>query len=102
MKLSSDSVISSQKLTHYLLVSNEEGDKSKFLAKGGYTLDSWEVLAADLRALLNEEATLQRQNEFGDFFEITGQLGGGITVKTIWLLEHGQDVARFITLIPIT
>lgn len=100
MKLPADSHIASEKLTAYLLVFNEQSDKSKFLAEGGYTLANWKTLDADLRTLLENTAIFQKNDPFGDYFAVSGQLNGGIWVKTIWLREIGQEVFRFITLIP--
>jgi hypothetical protein len=100
MILPIESVIATEKLTHYLLVFNEQNDKSKFLGKGGYSLDNWEVLEADLRKLLKNEAVFQKEDTFGEYFVINGELSNGLNVKTIWLRESGSEVVRFITLIP--
>ncbi|MDO8368953.1 MAG: hypothetical protein Q7T20_19300 [Saprospiraceae bacterium] len=101
MKLPLDSTIAPEKLTHYLLVFNEQSDKSKFLEKGGYTLDNWEALEEDLRKLLNNEAVFQKEDTFGEYFIIIGEIANGLNVKTIWLRESGSEVVRFITLIPM-
>ena len=102
MKLPVDSIIAPEKLTHYLLVFNEQSDKSKFLEKGGYLLDNWEVLEADLRKLLKSEALFQKADTFGEYYVIVGELSKGLNVKTIWLRESGSEIVRFITLIPIS
>jgi len=102
MKLPIDSIIASEKLTHYLLVFNEQSDKSKFLEKGGYSLDNWEVLEADLRKLLLNEAIFQKEDTFGQYYVISGELSNGLNVKTIWLQEAGLNTFRFITLIPMS
>jgi len=102
MKLPIDSIIAPEKLTRYLLVFNEQSDKSKFLEKGGYSLDNWEALEADLRDLLKIDAVFQKEDTFGEYFVIIGELSKGLNVKTIWLRESGSEVVRFITLIPMS
>lgn len=99
MKLPVDSIIPVAKITDYLLKPGLRGDKAKFLAIGGYTIENWAVLETDIRNLLQLEAIFQRTDEFGDYYEISGNLNN-LQVKTIWLWEHGADVPRFITLFP--
>ena len=102
MKLPIDSFIAPEKLTHYLLVFTEQNDKSKFLEKGGYSIENWEALEVDIRELLKNEATFQKVDTFGEYFVIVGELSNGLKVKTIWLREAGLEIFRFITLIPMT
>jgi hypothetical protein len=105
MILPADSEIPSAKLTQYLLVSLPRGDKSKFLARGGYTAENAAQLMADLRSqILPLEATPVDFTKFGDLFEIRGILRGpngvSLRVKTIWIREHLQGNVRFVTLLP--
>ncbi|MGG6267715.1 DUF6883 domain-containing protein [Leptolyngbya sp. AN03gr2] len=78
MQLSRDAVIAPAKLTKYLLVRREIDDKSKFLAKAGYSLENWQQLEADLRnqILPLEAVPSGEQNRFGDVYEIRGVLSG--------------------------
>jgi hypothetical protein len=100
MKLPPDSIIATEKLTSYLLEFREKSDKSKLMSLGGYTLDNWEELENDLRLLLeNEEAVFSRTDNFGDYYTVFGNLRN-LHVKTIWLIEKGTELPRFITLIP--
>lgn len=101
MKLPPNSIIAPEKLTRYLLVFNDQSDKSIFLEKGGYSIDNWQSLEADLRNLLENEAVFQKEDTFGEYFVIVGQLANGLNVKTIWLREAGAETVRFITLIPM-
>lgn len=48
MKMPLGLVIQERKLTHYLLVYQAEDDKSEFLARAGYTLQSWQLLKRDI------------------------------------------------------
>jgi hypothetical protein len=100
MKLPPDSIIAPEKLTNYLLQFRDKSDKSKFMSLGGYTLDNWEELENDLRLLIeNEDAIFTRTDNFGDYYAVFGNLRN-LHVKTVWLLENGTELPRFITLIP--
>lgn len=49
MKLPENTLIAAEKLTKYLLVLRKRNDKSRWLAKVGYTLENWQLLEKDLR-----------------------------------------------------
>jgi hypothetical protein len=105
MKLPSDAIIAAERVTRYLLVRQTRGDKSAFLARGGYTLENADQLLDDLRIqLLPLEATPLHSTEFGQFYEIRGPLIGpnGVTlqIRSIWMKENLSGVTKFITLIP--
>ena len=90
MKLPADSGIPLQKLLQYLLVPLTRADKSKFLARAGYTTENAARLMADIRSqILSLDATPAGTTKFGDFFEIRGTLRGpngvSLRVKTIWI-----------------
>jgi hypothetical protein len=71
MKLPADSEIPLEKLTHYLLVLQARADKSKFLARAGYSIEDAERLIADMRLqILPLDAAPAGTTKFGDFFEI--------------------------------
>ena len=105
MKLPADSVIASAKLTRYLLQWRPEDDKSAFLALAGYTPESAERLASDLRnQLLILDAEFMESTEYGDILRIRGSLTGPtertLHVVTIWMTEEATGVTKFITLYP--
>ena len=52
MKLPADATIAAEKIMRYLLVRQTRGDKSAFLARGGYTLENANQLLHDLRTQL--------------------------------------------------
>ena len=65
MKLPAHAIIAVEKVTRYLLVRQTRGDKSVFLAGGGYTLENAGKLVDDLRAqLLPLDATPLHFTEF--------------------------------------
>lgn len=105
MKLPANSLIPVEKLTHYLLVPLARADKSKFLARAGYTPENPELLMHHLKSqILPLDATVAGTNQFGEYYEIRGWLRGpngvGLRVKTIWMREHLSELTRFITLLP--
>jgi hypothetical protein len=55
MKLPGDTIIAAEKVTRYLLVSQTRGDKSAFLARGGYTIENADQLLHDLRSIWMKE-----------------------------------------------
>jgi hypothetical protein len=105
MKLPPDADIPWPKVLQYLLVPRTRADKSKFLARAGYTTDNAPQLQADIRSqILPQDATPAGTTKFGDFFEIRAALRGpnGVTlrVKSIWIREHLSGSNRFVTLLP--
>ena len=105
MKLPANCEIPLPKLLQYLLVPLARADKSKVLAKAGYSTGNAEQLMADIRAqILPLDATPAGSTQFGDFFEIRGALRGpngvSLRVKTIWIREYLRGGTRFITLLP--
>ena len=105
MKLPPNCVIPVEKATRYLLVPQARGDKSAFLQRAGYTLETANQLLRDLRMqLLPLEATPLQSNKFGQYYEICGKLAGPngarLAVRTIWMTERLSGVTKFVTLLP--
>lgn len=104
MRIPQDAVISDDKLTGYLLVARRRNDKSQFLNQVGFSIEQPYLLGAALRALIStNEAVLDRQDIYGSYFRVGGQLrgpDGTLYVITIWLREAETDRYRFITLKP--
>ncbi|MFH1480935.1 MAG: DUF6883 domain-containing protein [Pseudomonadota bacterium] len=105
MKLPDDSLISPEKITEYLLKWQPDNDKSKFLARAGYSSDNWQRLFEDIRAqILPMEAELMRKTAYGDLFRIRGNLlgpnGVSLRVTTVWMEEDASRQTKFITLFP--
>jgi hypothetical protein len=106
MKLPLTAIIPIEKLTHYLLVPCEQGDKSKFLALAGFTLQNPNELLTAIRHLIaREDAIEDGINDYGVFFHIDGNLRSPahkeLTTRTIWLRHHSDDQFYFVTLIPL-
>lgn len=107
MRLPADRlIIKRSKLTGYLLVWQEESDKSRFLERCGYHPGNVDQLEAALRTLVAEnEAVPDFVDEFGERFKVMGQLpalaGRDMLVTTIWMLRVAEtDTWRFVTLYP--
>ncbi len=105
MRLSENTFISQEKLTDYLLVFKKRNDKSRWLAKLGYTVENWKVLERDLRKqILSLDVVPIEKTEYGQLYEIKGELTGpngiSLSVCTIWMIETGTDISKFITMFP--
>ena len=93
------------KILKYLLKPLSRGDKSRFLASGGFNKLTVNVLEAEILRLAREgSATRVREHRFGKNVEIQGTLKGPngkeLPVKTVWLVPKLRSPARFVTLIP--
>lgn len=105
MKLPENAAITREKITDYLLKWQPDNDKSRFLARAGYSPDNWEQLLEDiLTQILPVEAELVRKTPYGDLFRIRGKLlgpnGVSLRVITIWMMERASRETKFITLFP--
>ncbi len=103
-----EAIISAEKLRGYLLSAAHPGggSKAKFFANLGYTEVGWATLEADLRAQhLSLEAEEVPSTEHGRKFTITGLLAGpagkSAIVISIWMIDRGEDVPRFLTAYPV-
>jgi len=106
MKLPADAIIALEKMTRYLFVDRPRGDKSRFLAKAGYTMANPEQLRRDLREqVLPLDATPLPPRGYGDMYEIRSILRGpngvGLPVRTIWMRERATGQVKLITLVPL-
>lgn len=105
MKISVNATITREKITDYLLKRQPDNDKSKFLARAGYSSDNWQRLLEDIRTqILPTEAELMRKTAYGDLFRIRGKLlgpnGVSLRVITVWMAEYASQQTKFITLFP--
>lgn len=106
MRIPKDAIIPDDKITRYLLVQKARNDKSKFLAKAGFTTENPEALRAAIQSLLETgEAVEDRNNEYGTLYQVTGELVGinGVTllVVTVWIQRQIDGKFQFVTLKPL-
>ena len=100
-------IIAAEKLTAYLLnVSHKRGGPKARLPLGfGYRSDNPQSLESDLRVQhLSLEVTRTHENAFGVVYEIEGPIKtpSGRTVRfcSVWQVDTGTDMPRFITMYP--
>src|SRR5262245_53729665 len=96
MNIPEDAVIPSEKLTRYLLVARNKSDKSRLLARAGFTLANPHELARAIRVLNTQVAAVQTTaNDYGDFYRVNGELAGvngvNLNVSTVWLKRKVDD-----------
>lgn len=105
MNLPAETIIAPVKFTRYLLVPQLRSDKSRYLARAGYTSANVERLIDDLRSqILPLDAMLSRSTQFGETYLIDGPLlgpsGERIFVRTVWQRHALSGSVHFVTLIP--
>lgn len=100
-------IIAVEKLTAYLLnVSHKRGGaKAKLLLGLGYRTDAPHVLESDLRAQhLPHGPTRTSKNAYGMAYEIEAPIttpsGRIVRFCSIWQIDTGSEVPRFITMYP--
>jgi len=100
-------VIATEKLTAYLLnPSHKRGAaKTRLLLSLGYRTDAPDVLESDLRAQhLSLNASRTSQTPYGVAYEIDGPIttpsGKVARFCSIWQIDSGSGVPRFITMYP--
>ncbi len=106
MRIPETAIIPDDKITRYLLVQKARNDKSKFLAKAGFTVENPERLKVAIQSLIKiVEAIEDGDNEYGTFYRATGELIGVndvvLSVVTIWLRRQVDGKFQFVTLKPL-
>jgi hypothetical protein len=105
LKIPEDSIVPEAKLTRYLLIERSRNDKSKFLAQAGFTQENPDELLAALRQLSRScNATADRTDQYGIYYQVKGTLVGpngiSLNVVTVWLERQIDQQFQFVTLIP--
>jgi hypothetical protein len=100
-------IIATDKLTGYLLnVSHKRGGpKARLLLSVGYRSDHPQSLESDLRAQhLVLDVSRTHENAYGVVYEIEGPIktpsGRSVRFCSVWQVDTGSDVPRFITMYP--
>jgi hypothetical protein len=99
-----DAIIPDGKITRYLLVPKASGDKSKYLARGGFNQTNPAALETEIRRLTAEtNAIVERASSRGVYYNVLGTLvgpsGAKLPVKLVWL-RRLDGVFTLVTLIP--
>lgn len=104
MKISAEAIIPREKLLNYLLLPMRRNDKSRFLARAGFTRNNPEALEAALyRMAERNDGYIDRADDYGIFFRVEGELHGPdgmLNVVTIWMWHEADGIYRFVTLKP--
>ena len=105
MRIPQSAVIPREKLTQYLLAPRRRSDKSKFLARGGFTSSNpGDLEAAIRRATASCNAVADGSNEYGTFYRVEAAIGGpnGISLDVIlvWIEWNTDGSYHFVTLKP--
>ena len=100
-------IVAPDKLTGYLLnVSHKRGGpKARLLLSVGYRADDPQRLESDLRTQhLSLDVTRTSGNAYGVVHEIEGPIktpsGRIVRFCSVWQVDTGTDVPRFITMYP--
>lgn len=105
MNVPADATIAREKLTQYLLAPRARNDKSRFLARAGFTQANPDALEAALRRqAAAAEAQIERQNVHGIYLNVRGNLHGPrgtLQVVTVWIMLATNGECRFVTLKPV-
>lgn len=100
-------IVAVEKLTGYLLNPSHKrgGAKARLFLSLGFRTDTPQTLETALRAQhLSLEATRTSQNAYGVVYEIEGPIttpsGKSVRFCSIWQIETGSEIPRFITMCP--
>lgn len=102
-----NAVVAPEKLTHYLLSLTHPVGRSKvrFFRAHGFTDENWPLLQAGLLALArSEEVAESETTPHGTKYVLIGLVptpaGGIVRLRTVWIIDNGSDVPRFVTAYP--
>ena len=101
-------VVSEEKITGYLLSKTHRDGRHKatFFLGYGFTPDAWRTLAASLlKHAADHEVARIEHTHFGDRYVVEGTIatpsGRTPRIRSVWFLETGQAVPRFVTSYPL-
>lgn len=100
-------VIDPRKLREYALSPTHSVGRFKaaFFMRLGFTAETWESLDQELRRLaVQEEAEPSEDTVFGRKYVVRGRItsptGESADILSVWIVLHGEEVARFVTIYP--
>jgi hypothetical protein len=102
------SVVSEDKISGYLLSATHRDGRHKaaFFLGFGFTADVGQTLAAALvKHAADHEVAKAESTPFGTRYVVEGEIetpyGRTPSIRSVWFLESGQDVRRFVTAYPL-
>lgn len=100
-------VVAEAKINGYLLSTSHPYGRHKaaFFKHFGFDTESWEVMAAALRAHAEQcDVVRTDETEFGTRYVVEGQLktpdGRAPIVRVVWFIEKGDNRPRLVTAYP--
>jgi len=110
MKLPSleGAIVPRSKISDYLLSTSHPGGRgeAKWFMGYGFVAERWEELAEALKQHAAEnEVSRTEESGHGKRYTVEGALetldGRRILLRSVWFIEAGEDVARFVTAYPL-
>jgi hypothetical protein len=102
-----NAVVAPEKLTHYLLsLTHPVGQsKARFFRGRGFTEDNCGLLEAGLLALARTAEVVETETTpHGTKYVLIGPVptpaGEGALLRTVWMINRGEEVPRFVTAYP--
>lgn len=100
-------LVEERKIKEYLLNKEhpDNGGKADFFIDLGFSVEDWENLAESLRSLADScPVTQSMESSHGTKYivdgEITTPIGKNPIVRTVWIVDRGQTIARLVTAYP--
>ena len=100
-------IVAEEKIRDYLLKAAhpDNGSKAAFFLALGFSREEWATLAAALRQMAERSEVAQRVvSPHGQKYVIDGRVespdGRHPLVRTIWIVDAGQDTPRLVTAYP--
>lgn len=100
-------VVDLGKVAHYLLnaAHPDNGGKARFFEGVGFSSSDVTALAAALRAVAaSGDVVIRVESPHGEKYVVDGHLevpsGKQPVVRTIWIIDRGQDFPRLVTAYP--
>jgi len=97
-----------EKVVDYLLSPSHPWGRHKaaFFTAFGFSADRWEELAAALKRHVADHDVLKVEaTQFGTRYAVDGIMetasGRLASLRTIWFVDEGDDVPRFVTAYPV-
>lgn len=103
-----EAIVPQAKITEYLLSNSHSIGKGKagFFTRFGYARENWQALKKSLlKHAADYEVAKIEPSPFGTRYVIEGDMptldGRNPFVRTIWFINTGQEIPRFVSAYPI-
>jgi hypothetical protein len=104
---SDSAVVPRAKIVGYLLNPQhpDGSSKAKFFESLGFKVEEWQVLAGTLQQIaLSYPVVKNVESSHGQKYFIDGAItspnGGSAQVRTVWIVDQGEDIPRLVTAYP--